>query len=125
VCRYLEYVVFKDYAAAVCFLTPDVAQFIKLYEGHSELEVFLEPLCLHDKKLVVLAINNNQSTDHGGGSHWSTLVYWREGNTFEYYDSAGSMNNTPARLCSNKLIHFLRVTSPPSFKVVDCPQQEN
>ena len=24
---------FKDYAAAVCFLTPDVAQFIKLYEG--------------------------------------------------------------------------------------------
>ena len=32
-CRYLEYVVFKGYAATVCFLTPDVVQFIKLYEG--------------------------------------------------------------------------------------------
>lgn len=33
--RYLEYVVFKDYAAKVCFVTPDVTQFIKLYEGEN------------------------------------------------------------------------------------------
>lgn len=68
--RYLEYVVFKDYAAKVCFVTPDVTQFIKLYEGRAELAVFLEPLCLEGKRLVVLAVNNNQSSDSAGGSHW-------------------------------------------------------
>ena len=31
--RYLEYQVFKEYADKVCFITPDVTQFIKLYEG--------------------------------------------------------------------------------------------
>ena len=34
-------------------------------------------------------------------------MYWRTDNVFEYYDSAGSMNIAPARLCSNKLIQFL------------------
>lgn len=32
-CRYLEYVVFKEQADKVCFVTPDVTQFIKLYGG--------------------------------------------------------------------------------------------
>ena len=31
--RYLEYEVFKEHADKVCFITPDVTQFIKLYEG--------------------------------------------------------------------------------------------
>ena len=41
-----------------------------LCTGHAELGVFLEPLCLQDRQMVVLAVNNNQSTDHAGGSHW-------------------------------------------------------
>ena len=32
-CRYLERIGFKDYAAKVCFVTPDVTQFVKLHEG--------------------------------------------------------------------------------------------
>lgn len=32
-CRYLENEVFKKYADRLCFITPDVTQFIKLYEG--------------------------------------------------------------------------------------------
>ena len=31
--RYLEYRVFRDCADGVGFITPDVTQFIKLYEG--------------------------------------------------------------------------------------------
>ena len=31
--RYLEYEVFQEYANKICFITPDVTQFIKLYEG--------------------------------------------------------------------------------------------
>ena len=32
--RYLECEVFSDHADKVCFITPDVTQFIKLYEGN-------------------------------------------------------------------------------------------
>ncbi len=32
-CRYLEYNIFNEHSDAVCFITPDVTQFIKLYEG--------------------------------------------------------------------------------------------
>ena len=38
----------------------------------------------------------------------SILSYWRVRNVFEYYDSAGSTNSAPARLCSNKLVDFLK-----------------
>lgn len=31
--RYLEYEMYKECADKVCFVTPDVTQFIKLYEG--------------------------------------------------------------------------------------------
>ena len=35
-----------------------------------ELRVFLEPLGLQEKQLIVLAVNNNQSVEYAGGSHW-------------------------------------------------------
>lgn len=36
----------------------------------AELQMFLEPLALHTKDLVLLAVNDNQSNRHAGGSHW-------------------------------------------------------
>lgn len=36
----------------------------------SELGIFLEPLNLHSKKVVVLAVNDNDSLDKAGGTHW-------------------------------------------------------
>ena len=92
--RYLEYEVFKEHADKVCFITPDVTQFIKLYEGEvtdlhdlgalisfypvrhwffspgPELGIFLEPLSLDKKDVVILAVNDNSSSKHAGGSHW-------------------------------------------------------
>ena len=35
-----------------------------------ELGMFLDPLSLHSKEVVVLVVNNNASTDSAGGSHW-------------------------------------------------------
>ncbi len=32
--------------------------------------MFLDPLGLSDKDLVVLAVNNNASSEHSGGTHW-------------------------------------------------------
>ena len=35
-----------------------------------ELGVFLEPLSLHSQDVVVLAVNDNSSSEYAGGSHW-------------------------------------------------------
>lgn len=35
-----------------------------------ELDMFLEPLNLHKKDVVVLAVNDNPSSERAGGSHW-------------------------------------------------------
>lgn len=36
----------------------------------TELGAFLEPLNLPTKQFVFLAVNNNQSTNQAGGTHW-------------------------------------------------------
>ena len=36
----------------------------------AELGLFLEPLALSQKELVVLVVNNSASVDSAGGSHW-------------------------------------------------------
>ena len=37
--------------------------------------MFLEPLNLHSKDVVVLAVNDNSSSECAGGSHWYVHVY--------------------------------------------------
>ena len=36
----------------------------------SEVAMFLEPLCLSTKDIVILAVNSNSSKTAAGGSHW-------------------------------------------------------
>ena len=43
---------------------------IDVLSSGPELKIFLEPLNLHEKKLIVLAVNNNASSETCGGSHW-------------------------------------------------------
>jgi len=80
----MEKEVFEGFSQDVQFITPDVTQLIKLYEGDllmeivlrlpivlaSDLGVFLEPLCLPQKELIFLAVNNSESVHQAGGSHW-------------------------------------------------------
>ena len=41
-----------------------------IFHPGPELGIFLEPLKLDKKDLVVLAVNDNSSSEHAGGSHW-------------------------------------------------------
>ncbi|XP_064400511.1 sentrin-specific protease 8-like isoform X2 [Halichondria panicea] len=123
--EYLEHELFSDNRDQVCFITPDVTQFIKIYNG-PELSMFLDPLGLSDKDLVLLAVNNNASSEHSGGSHWSLLVYVRKENTFYSWDSCHSLNLLPSQQCAQKVTPFLSVPSQPVFsEVPSCPQQTN
>ena len=65
-------------------ISPEVTHFIKLRhdeedegDGELPLEIFLEPLKLHEKNFVFLAINDQSDSSSAGGSHWSLLLYSR------------------------------------------------
>ena len=53
-----------------CMLHPGETALHTTTHAGPELGIFLEPLVLQEKGVVVLAVNNNASTDTAGGSHW-------------------------------------------------------
>ncbi|XP_075753643.1 sentrin-specific protease 8 [Pelodiscus sinensis] len=97
---------FQDFSEQVCFVSPEVAQFIKCATSPEEVAVFLKPLCLPHKEVVFLAINDN-SNQAAGGTHWSLLVYFRDKNCFAHYDSQRKSNSAHAKQVAGKLETFL------------------
>jgi sentrin-specific protease 8 len=95
---YFEYLHDKqfDCSSRLVFISPEVSQFLKL-GSKSEAAIFLEPLHLEDKDLIVLAINNSNEPDRPGGSHWSLLMFSSQADEFFHFDSSGGMNSDSAR----------------------------
>ena len=65
----------------VCFISPEVTQFIKFTGNPAEMALFLEQLDLPNKRVIFLAISDN-STHAAGGTHWSLFVYLQDKNGF-------------------------------------------
>lgn len=123
--EYFAFEQFRDFASEVCFIGPEVAQFIKCATCQEELSIFLEPLDLPSKKLVILAVNDNNSQS-AGGTHWSLLAYIRALDTFKHYDSYSGSNSVHARQVAVKLEAFLK-TKRSKIPFVDepAPAQQN
>uniref|UniRef100_A0A8B9UB62 SUMO peptidase family member, NEDD8 specific n=1 Tax=Anas zonorhyncha TaxID=75864 RepID=A0A8B9UB62_9AVES len=85
---------FQEFSDQVCFISPEVAQFIKCALSQEEIAIFLQPLDLLHKKLVFLPINDN-SNQAAGGTHWSLLVYFRDKKCFAHYDSHRILQGPP------------------------------
>ncbi|XP_021494493.1 sentrin-specific protease 8 [Meriones unguiculatus] len=97
---------FHDCSDHVCFISPEVTQFIKCTSNPAEIAMFLEPLRLTHKQVVFLAINDN-SNQAAGGTHWSLLVYLQDKNSFFHYDSHSKSNSIHAKQVAGKLKAFL------------------
>jgi hypothetical protein len=56
---YFEYLHLKKFesSSGVCFISPEVSQFLKL-SNFEEIPIFLEPLELERKDVILLAVNN-------------------------------------------------------------------
>nr|XP_056721877.1 sentrin-specific protease 8 [Euleptes europaea] len=115
---------FRDFSDQVCFVGPEVAQFIKCAASQEETGLFLEPLKLPQKKAVFLAINDN-SSQAAGGTHWSLLVYIRDKNCFAHYDSHARINSVHARQVAGKLEAFLGKRGRIAFVEEKAPAQQN
>ncbi|XP_036443172.1 sentrin-specific protease 8 [Colossoma macropomum] len=115
---------FKSLGDKVCFISPEVTQFIKCASCQEELALFLEPLRLSSRRWVFLAVNDN-SNQTAGGSHWSLLLYQRDTGHFSHYDSQSGGNSLHARRIAAKLETFLGARAQVPFVEEPCPSQQN
>ncbi|XP_016140054.1 sentrin-specific protease 8 [Sinocyclocheilus grahami] len=115
---------FKSLGENVCFISPEVAQFIKYASCQEELAIFLEPLNLVSRQWVFLAVNDN-SNQTAGGSHWTLLLYRRDTSQFSHYDSQSGSNSLHARRIAAKLEAFLGTGAKVPFVEEQCPSQQN
>ena len=95
-----------DSSSKICFVSPEVSQFLKLARPE-EISIFLEPLNLEEKEIILLAVNNAQDPTSPGGSHWSLLIFSRQALEFFHLDSSNNMNEMDAQLLAKKLHDFL------------------
>ncbi|XP_062327972.1 sentrin-specific protease 8 [Osmerus eperlanus] len=115
---------FKGLGEATIFISPEVTQFIKCASCLEELALFLEPLRLASKRWVFLAVNDN-SNQTAGGSHWSLLLFRRDGGHFAHYDSQSGSNSQHARRIASKLETFLCTGRKIAVVEEPCPSQQN
>ncbi|XP_030622666.1 sentrin-specific protease 8 [Chanos chanos] len=115
---------FKSLGERICFISPEVTQFIKCASCQEELALFLEPLRLEVYQWVFLAVNDN-SNQTAGGSHWSLLLYQRDRGCFSHYDSQSGGNSLHAQRIASKLETFLLAGKKVPFVEEPSPSQQN
>lgn len=109
--EYLTYELFKEHENQLAFVHPSAIFMIAFLNTSEELKQSLAPLKLPQKQYVFMPINNNSDVNSTGGTHWALLVYSRKENKFMYYDSAGTLNLSEAKLAKQKITAVLDVPS--------------
>ncbi|XP_013148083.1 PREDICTED: sentrin-specific protease 8 [Papilio polytes] len=90
-----------------------------------EIKIFLEPLNISTKEFVFFALNDNNSPDMAGGSHWSLLVYSKMESCFFHLDSSSGSNHNVAWDFASHLMSYLGKRGTISFSDKECHQQSN
>ncbi|KAI8439425.1 hypothetical protein MSG28_013219 [Choristoneura fumiferana] len=121
--EYLERVMFNT-ATELLFVSPEVTQCIKMVKT-DEIKTFLEPLGVSRKKFVFFALNDNDSPDTAGGSHWSLLVYSKPESCFYHLDSSSGSNHDVAWEFASHLMSYFSNTGAINFVDKECLQQCN
>ena len=103
--EYLEKVKFSS-EKNILFVSPEVTQCIKMVQS-TEIGIFLEPLNIQMKKFVFFALNDNDSPEMAGGSHWSLLVFSRNEHCFYHFDSSSGSNHNVAWDLGSHLMSYL------------------
>jgi len=124
--EYLERVAYENSSKDVAFVSPSVAQLMKNSQPE-EIVFFCEPLHLDTKQFVFFPVNDSESPDTPGGSHWSLLAYHRAKNVYLHFDSSeGNTNNKPAtKLLRNVAPFIVKNESFPTLTEGECDKQQN
>ena len=127
---FFEYLYDKEFDQTdkLVFISPEVSQFLKMAHKE-ELSIFLEPLQLEHKELIVLAVNNSDDPERPGGSHWSLLMFSMQAKEFFHFDSSSGLNKEAAKQLAFRTHSYLqsKLGDNFSFRIKEVPvlQQGN
>nr|CAH7727696.1 unnamed protein product [Callosobruchus chinensis] len=122
--EYLQSDLFSD-CPQLLFVAPEVTQCIKI-SPLGDIGVFLDPLVSNiQRDFIFFALNDNESTESSGGSHWSLLVFSRPECTVFHYDSSNGSNQMPAIELSQKILKFFSMETIGRIDSMECLQQNN
>ncbi|MCO5569101.1 hypothetical protein L7F22_022808 [Adiantum nelumboides] len=89
-------------------LSPAITFLVSQCSDAPTLLSIVEPLHLTERQVIMFTVNDNEDVNMvGGGYHWSLLVYHRDLNKFEHYDSMGGMNARHAKKLASTFRPFL------------------
>ncbi|KAI5712130.1 sentrin-specific protease 8-like isoform X2 [Diaphorina citri] len=125
---YLEYLEKEVYhKKGMLFVSPQVTQCLKQVEK-DELKIFLDPILDRSHHHIFFALNDSDSLDKPGGSHWSLLIYDRRNDEYFHADSFQGTNSREALKLAYNLHYYFNpsdVNQPPFVKQVKTTQQKN
>lgn len=121
--EYLEKLVYTD-DSGLLFISPEVTQCLKISPAE-ELRVFLDPLNWKQKAFIFMALNDCDTVESPGGSHWSLLVYSKPENGFFHLDSSRGSNFKQAWRLAENLLKIFSPSGTGEYKEQDALQQTN
>ncbi|XP_018496748.1 sentrin-specific protease 8 [Galendromus occidentalis] len=116
--EYLENNVYHRFRDEIQFLPAGVVQWMKSLAPDELHQSFGN---ISEQRLVFIPLNNCEIS-HGGGSHWSLIIYFDK--RFLHLDSSPPMNKANARSFCKKLSPCFS-KDPIPIDEVNCPSQTN
>lgn len=129
--KYFDFLSLNLYRGNLIFLmNPVIVEAVKVL---SDVNAIIDPLCLDEKELLVIPVNNatynNNDEDSykiASGTHWSLLIYEKKTTTFLYYDSLQlDSSNQVAKVVSEKLSKYFKLSKAAEFISIQGPKQTN
>ncbi|XP_076236314.1 sentrin-specific protease 8 [Calliopsis andreniformis] len=125
---YFEYLdeTFNKEKKQLYFISPELTQLLKMTEP-SQYGIFLDADTIAECKCIFFPLNNCDSRDAAGGTHWSLLVYCKEEKTCYHLDSSKGCNYNIASEFAKNIINYVLNKDECGRKLVEpnCPQQDN
>lgn len=124
--EYLDKRFNKNGRTELYFISPELTQLLKMTDP-SQYGAFFDTVSVSECKCILFPLNNCDSKDAAGGSHWSLLVYCKRDKTCYHFDSSTGYNgNIASKFASNVMSYLLDKDEPAKqFIELDCPQQDN
>ncbi len=108
--EYLRHIKHRSHKESIEIVGPTVTQCIKMTDCPKTVREMIEPLKLHQKKLVLIPVNNANRAD-AEGSHWSLMVMIPSNGHFYHMDTL-DMNKECAKTLAIKLCSQLEFQDP-------------
>lgn len=122
--EYLDETTTNSVVKELLFVSPELTQLLKL-TASSDYGMLLGSINAKSSSFVFFPLNNCDSRESAGGSHWSLLVYSKPEKTCFHFDSSKGLNSDVAKDFAKSITDYFCPDGLWSYLEIDTPQQEN